>query len=236
MSKEKEDKMAPPTWQPSDIKYEDWSFHVELWIKALDFCKKEKEGRGYRLFEKLCDVKEKGVGEKLTVTTQNGEIDLFGSQGAEQILQVLDRSFKKDDLSIVCEVWSTFIHIIREPFDKMDEFIAKFEKKVTDLIRCGIDLPQVVLAMQIIDAANITDKEKQIVLTAVHYSKKDQMFDQSKSALRKIFGGRISMIIVKFLQDKKKYRKRRAKISADISARLFRVTCNKVSGMLIHKD
>ena len=54
-------------------------------------------------------MKEKGVGEKLTVATQNGEIDLFGSQGAEQILQVLDRSFKKDDLSIVCEVWSTFI-------------------------------------------------------------------------------------------------------------------------------
>ena len=56
----------------------------------------------------------------------------------------------------------------------MDEFIIKFEKKVADLIRCGIDLPPVVLAMQIIDAANITDKEKQIVLTAVDYSKKDQ--------------------------------------------------------------
>ena len=47
--------------------------------------------------------------------------------------------------------------------------------------------------MQIIDAANITDKEKQIVLTAVDYSKKDQMFDQSRSALREFFGERISM-------------------------------------------
>ena len=47
---------------------------------------------------------------------------------------------------------------------------------------------------------------------------------------------RINVLIVKFLQDKKKYRKRRAKISADISARLFRVTCNKVSGILIHKN
>ena len=46
----------------------------------------------------------------------------------------------------------------------------------------------------------------------------------------------VSDFIVKFLQDKEKYRKRRAKISADISARLFRVTCNKVSGILIHKD
>ena len=70
--------------------------------------------------------------KNVTVATQNGEIDLFGSQGAEQILQVLDRSFKKDDLSIVCGVWSTFIHMIRDPFDKMDEFITKFEKKVAD--------------------------------------------------------------------------------------------------------
>ena len=107
------------------------------------------------------------------------------------MLQVLDRSFKKDDLSIVCEVWSTFIHMIRKPFDEVDEFIAKFEKKIADLIRCGIDLPQVVLAMQITDAANITDTEKQIVLTAVDYSKKDQMFDQSESALWKFFSERI---------------------------------------------
>ena len=46
----------------------------------------------------------------------------------------------------------------------------------------------------------------------------------------------ISVLIIKFLQDKKKYRKRRAKISADTSARLFRVTCHKVSGILMHKD
>ena len=77
MSNEKEDKMMPPTWRLSDIKYEDWRFHVELWIKALDFCKKEKEGRGYLLLEKLRNVKEKGVGEKLTFATQNGEIVFF---------------------------------------------------------------------------------------------------------------------------------------------------------------
>ena len=46
----------------------------------------------------------------------------------------------------------------------------------------------------------------------------------------------LKKFIVEFLQDKKKYRKRQAKISADISARLFRVTCNKVSSILIHKD
>ena len=45
----------------------------------------------------------------------------------------------------------------------------------------------------------------------------------------------IFMIIIKVLQDKQKYCKRKAKM-ADISACLFRVTCNKISGILIHKN
>ena len=44
------------------------------------------------------------------------------------------------------------------------------------------------------------------------------------------------LIIVQFLPDKQKYCKRPGKISADISARLIRVTCNKVSGILVHKN
>ena len=47
--------------------------------------------------------------------------------------------------------------------------------------------------------------------------------------------GAVGSVVVKFLQDNQKYCKRRAKISANISARLFRVTCNKISSMRIHK-
>ena len=46
------------------------------------------------------------------------------------------------------------------------------------------------------------------------------------------------LVIVKFVQDRRKYRKRQARISAYISARLFRATCSQVSGILIglHKN
>ena len=45
MSKEKEDKMVPPTWRPSDIKYEDWRFHVELELKHWISVRKKKKVR-----------------------------------------------------------------------------------------------------------------------------------------------------------------------------------------------
>ena len=47
---------------------------------------------------------------------------------------------------------------------------------------------------------------------------------------------RIYPVIVKLLEDKQRYCKRRAKISADISACLFGITCYKVSGIPIHKN
>ena len=45
-----------------------------------------------------------------------------------------------------------------------------------------------------------------------------------KPGIRKVF-------IVKFLEDKPKHCKRRAKVSADITARLFSVTCDKFSSI-----
>ncbi|PIK48554.1 hypothetical protein BSL78_14579 [Apostichopus japonicus] len=69
----------------------------------------------------------------------------------------------------------------------MEEFLNEYEKKVKELKK-GVTLPEVVLAMQLIDGAGLDKKEKQIVLTAVDYSKKEEMYDQMKQALRKFFG------------------------------------------------
>ena len=40
----------------------------------------------------------------------------------------------------------------------MDSYIDMFERKISELKRDGIDLPQKVLAMQLIDAANLEAK------------------------------------------------------------------------------
>ena len=59
---------------------------------------------------------------------------------------------------------------------------------MNELKKNGIELPQVVLAMQILDGAKLDQKEKQIVLTAVDYTQKAKLFDQMQYALRKVLG------------------------------------------------
>ena len=73
----------------------------------------------------------------------------------------------------------------------MDEYIGLFERKVGELKKRGIVLPDVVLAMQLLDSSALEQKDKQIVLTAVDYSKKDEMYAQMQSSLRTFFGEKV---------------------------------------------
>ena len=75
--------------------------------------------------------------------------------------------------------------------DSMDEYIGLSERKVGELKKEKIVLPEVVLAMQALDSSALEQKDKQIVLIAVDYSKKDEMYAQMQSSLRKFFGEQV---------------------------------------------
>ena len=123
---------------------------------------------------------------------QVGEVDVIGDNSVNEILQVLDKSFKSDDLTLMHKSWTSFINLKRSQSESMDSYIDQFERRIAELKREGIDLPQKVLAMQLIDAANLEAKDVQMVLTGVNYDRPDDMFEQMKRAVRKFFGEQIS--------------------------------------------
>ena len=55
--------------------------------------KVKRAERGYRLYDNLKD--SKGVGEKITMAAQIGEISPFGEDSVTQILKTLDKSFRE---------------------------------------------------------------------------------------------------------------------------------------------
>ena len=188
----KKDRLPPPDWNPETKRYEDWHFQVQLWNRACDMAKLKKSECGYKLYDKLKDISQKNVGEKITLAVQVGEIDVFGDNSVNEILQLLDKSFKSDDLTLMHKSWTSFINLRRSTSESMDSYIDQFERRIAELKREGIDLPQKVLAMQLIDAANLEAKDIQMVLTGVDYKRPHDMLEQMKRAVRKFFGEQIS--------------------------------------------
>ena len=184
MADKKDNKfLTPPVWKVETTSYEDWKFDVDLWTK---FTKTEKKRQGFAVYNVLPTAK--GVNEKVRLAMQNKEIKIDEDDSVDQLFIILDKWFKKDDLSIVCETWGAYKSLLKKESDTMDQFLNEYEKKVKELKKQGITLPEVVLAMQLLDSAGLDKKDKQIVLTAVDYTKKEEMYEQMKKALRKFFG------------------------------------------------
>ena len=189
----KEVKLPPPVWNPETKSYGDFRFQVTLWEKACEKSKVSKADRGYKLYDKLKDITCKSVGDKIVTAARVGDIDLFSDDSVENILKLLDKTFKKDDLTMLHNSWSSFIRLKRKKDEKMDEYITRYESKVTELKRelKNDNLPEKVYGMQLIDSARLSDKDRQLVLTGIDYEKEDEMLQQTITALRKFFTGQL---------------------------------------------
>ena len=79
-SESKHERLPPPTWDPDMKTYDDWRFQVELSVKACAKAKLKGADCGYRLYDKLKDVKSKGVGDKVTVGVRTGDVNVFDDE------------------------------------------------------------------------------------------------------------------------------------------------------------
>lgn len=179
----REEMRAPPSWHSDKLSYDAWRFEVELW-DAWTSVDKKKRGRLVMVALPIGDPN--GAREKIRLAVQNGDVDLGSETGVAAILEELDKSFKKDNLSVVCEVWSDYINY-KKGCETMSEYITEYEKRVSQLKREKITLPDVVLAMQLLNGCELEKKDRQIILTGVDYEKTD-LFAQMKSSLRKFLG------------------------------------------------
>ena len=152
--KDKHERLPPPTWDPEGTAYEDWRFQVGIWKKACERAKLKGGECAYRLYDKLKDVKKQDVGDKVTVAAQIGDVDVFADDGVDKLLEVLDKAFKKDDLTLLHQSWRKYIRNKRSD-ESIEAFINTYERNVAALKRDGIVLPDSVLAMQLIDTANL---------------------------------------------------------------------------------
>ena len=99
------------------------------------------------------------------------------------LIAYMDSIFKKDELSEVYERYVAFDRYKKDSSQKMDDFILEFERRYYRA-KQEMELPQAVLAFKLLDPAQVEQKDRQLVLTGVDYSKKTELFDQMKSSLK----------------------------------------------------
>ena len=108
---------------------------------------------------------------------------LKGENGLEELIKYLDDQFGKDDLTETYERYVAFDTCKRESEQKINDFILQYEQRYNALARKDAKLPEVILAMKLIDSSNLSDVDKKLVLSGMDYTKKTELFNQSKTSL-----------------------------------------------------
>ena len=176
-------KIKIPVFDSENKTYEMYVKEIKFWQKISKVDEKEQ---GVLLAYNLRDADPSGIKEKLFL-----ELDLdvlAADDGVKKFLEYMDGIFLKDDLTKAYEDYVNFDMYRRESGATIVAYINGFEKRYNAMKGTDCKLPQAVLSFKLLDCAGISKQDRMFVLTGIDYSKKDTLFTQAKSALRKYVG------------------------------------------------
>ena len=102
--------------------------------------------------------------------------DLNKEDGMVTLITFLDKLYKKDPLTNVYEHYVNFDRFKRQSNVTMENYILEFEKLYNLAKKHTVIMPEIVLALKLLDGAQLEYKDRQLVLTGVDYDKQNELF------------------------------------------------------------
>ena len=178
---------APPQWKAS-MSYDEWRVQVEMWDKLCAVRKIDPAEQGYALFNLVSQHSDHNVVSKLNSAVKNKDIDVLDGNGVENIIKLLDRTYRKDDTSMMMKSWSDFINIRRKDSEDMKSFLNNFDQANANLKISKITLPGTVLALHMLERSGLSTNDKKLVMTGVDVAQTDSVVEDMMNAIKKYFG------------------------------------------------
>ena len=97
----------------------------------------------------------------------------------------MDQHLTKDDLTDSLEKFEDSEDFKRADGQSINEYVAVFDAKYRKIEKKKMTLPIEILAFKLLRKANITKKEKLLVLTGMNYDNKETLYEEAKKSLKK---------------------------------------------------
>ena len=173
--------IEPPGFISETKSFETYKKDLARWamLTTLD------ETKQALLVVHLLDGDPSGIKEKIDEGVPDD--DLKSKDGITKLLTFLEGIYKKDSLSDGFEKYITFERFRRSSGKSIQEFIPEWTTAYLKAKNIGCVLPDKVLAFKLLDAANLSQLERNLVLTGVYYTE-SEILKQMQTALKKFIG------------------------------------------------
>ena len=175
---------SPPTLREK-TDYELWKLETQAWTVVTDI-RVEKQAVAVALNIPGDDkrkLKEKVFGE-LGLSALNSE------NGMKNLFRFLDRYLLEDEVMSSWRRFEDFEKFERKHGQNIRDYVDNFDFKSSIVEKLHVKLPSEILALKLLSKANLTERERMIVLTGVNFNDKENMYRNAKNSLIKFMGDR----------------------------------------------
>ena len=166
------DYKAPPSLERETL-YVNWKKEIRIW-EAFTSLPEEKRAPAI-LMTLSGEAKE-------AVLNMNIEA-LTDKTGVKNLIEELDKMYLKDESSQAYEAYETFEKFVRPSGMSISDYVIKFEQLYFKAKSFNMEILDGVLAYRLLNSANLTNEQKQLVKATV--SKMD--YQVMKDQLKKVF-------------------------------------------------
>ena len=174
-------KIEPPSFINETKSYETYEKDLKRW-SLLTSVPQEKQALMVLHF---LDGDPSGIKDK--IDEEVTEDDLQSKDGIKKLLNFFEKIYKKDSLADGFDKYISFEKLRRSPNTSIQEFIPEWNTAYRKAVNIGCSLSDKVLAFKLLDAANLSNMERNLVLTGVNYGMID-LRGQMEIALKKFVG------------------------------------------------
>ena len=96
--------------------------------------------------------------------------------------------FGKTKLDEASEAWMMFKDIKRDDHEDVDKFILRFETAESNLRCSELEVPQEILAIQLINSINVDKAQKQNIVANVKYENNKSVYSDMKKSIKLLKG------------------------------------------------
>ena len=196
----------PPAFS-KNYNYETWKKEMKAWLD-ITAVEKDQWGNTVALTLPTQDKDDSNIRQRVFDT-----VDLSGEAGYNNLMAFMDREFLKDDTTSMCDCIQEFDTFQRTPDMTIQQYTSKFENLYIKAKGKGLsELPDKYLMNKLIQKCHLADHDKRMVLNEIKFEPDTpapapapadgaaaeqppapkSVYDQAKTALRKLFGGLVS--------------------------------------------
>ena len=182
IQKQTETKVKCPRWEKEE--------NVNNFLNRLKRWNDVEKGKGkyLQLLEALLDSGRKSEKQRIELEEQNGLIDPENENIIKDIIEKMQKWFGKTKVDEASDTWRTFRDMKRSKEENIDKFLLRFETVESKLKCSAVELPNLILALQLLESVNVNTDQRRSILVHVKVENVDTVYEDMKSSMRLLKG------------------------------------------------